>query len=239
MVENLDKKLSPHLALAETSAFVAHDLCAQLHVMKFCLEELSGDKKVNKKLYEEYVSQLNSSTEYMDNLLINYRRLLKLERDSNGKFIISSVLNYSQYVTKSHYQGMSHHLYFDQEATNDNFEFVGNHLMFAHIIFSIYSGFIECEHHRSQRDQYQFSHKLNLDKEKGDSLYITLLESQMNLEDFLNVIKARTKVKGRLRQWCGLDLLSDELQLSDDFFQVTETNEGTTVRIMLPFRVEC
>lgn len=230
----MDGELSHHLALTETSSVVAHDLCAQLHVMRFCIEELMSESKIPKHLYEEYLSQLNSSTDYMDRLLFTYRSLLKLEKEQGDSFTLPCLLNYAQHLTQGHYQSLAAQIFFDDRYDDVQVSYQGSYRHYSHIVFAIYSCFIEWEHDRCERKEFNFEHTLFDARKGGSVLSISLPEAMMSRENLTEMMSSRTRLKGRLRQWFGLNHLNDRVKEDPQFIEVIVDAQKTSVRIKLP-----
>jgi hypothetical protein len=232
----LKKKISSHLGLVETSSVVTHDLSAQLHVMKFCLDELLASGTFPGGEKNEFVEQLRLRTDYVENLLIGYKKLLKMSRDEGNTFTPFDSFKYAKELVRNHYPSYTSRIHFEglgEEQDTSNTEYIGECSICMHILFVICSCFIEWEIESGKLNTFNFI--LDLDQSRDDVLGLTikLPKSCLDEANFLNYVESRSSQKGRVRQWCGLEYFSDLMNSSDEFYLFIDDEEYSSISFKL------
>ena len=231
----MKQKISRHLGLVETSSVVTHDLSAQLHVMKFCLDELLASVKFPGGENNEFVEQLRMRTDYVESLLIGYNNLLKMSRDECCTFTPDDSISYAKELVRSHYPSLASRIHFEgwRAEQEKPIELIGECSICMHIIFAICSCFIEWESERGELNNYNFILSLDLNKDKDLIFTINLPFASLDEKSFLNLVESRSAQKGRLRQWCGLEYFNDLMESNPDFYYFDDNEKYSSVSFKL------
>lgn len=232
----MKEKISSHFGLVETASVVTHDLGAQLHVMKFCLDELLAVSTFPGGEKNEFVLQLRMRTDYVENLLIGFKKLLTMSREENGEYLSYNSFNYAKELLRNHYPSYSSRISFEGfgDKEEDFISPISNCTICMHMIFSICSCFIEWESEKNKLDQFNFFFDLEY-KDINDYIFtIKLAKASMDEKEFLNLVESRSHNRGRVRQWCGLEYFSDLNESVNSFYTFEKNKDYSCITFKLP-----
>lgn len=223
--------LNDYKALVDTSSVVAHDLCAQLHVLQFCVDELENFITDDG---QKYLKRLSQSANYLNDLVNTFRRQLKINFEEGVHYSLIDIATNAVELVKNHYYGHIDKITITQDKSLSRFLLKDDAAQVMHEMFSLISVYID-----SARDANYFENKsivIEISAKKLNSRFAHVLidfHSSLNIsfENFVKDIEANTPEKGRMRKYIGLNLLGSKLK--DDEDKVEGINEGDKLRLIL------
>jgi hypothetical protein len=195
----MENPVSEHvLALADTSALVAHDLSAQLHVLNFCTEEL---KRHTSFEGQRFLDQLSNSTKNLGLLLSHFRSHLRIQFHPDGDYSVNEILDAIKHSLNTHHFAQIERVNIALQGESEDrvpFRFAWDSF---HILFSLCSVLIE----------KSSSAPLNIRIRIREKRWIEL-EHTVDLADekWLATSLSEEVGKGNRRRGIGLQLLSGD-----------------------------
>lgn len=233
MKKTKDKKAVSGLrALTDTSSVVAHDLCAQLHVMQFCLEELQDHVDSEGK---EYLRRMGASTNYISRLVDSFRRGLKVSVNDADPFALDEIYEGAIDLLKNHYFIILERLAFTTTGSLEDLRVKKDARKLLQMIFSIYSFFMD--EVRSDDNDERFTFSFNFKAEPVNSRFakVTIETSGRQFpQSFLGSRLDQTIAeKGKLRQFLGVTLLKEAMAENPEFLTFNQFKDGNIVEIII------
>jgi hypothetical protein len=216
---------------------VAHDLCAQLHVMQFCLEELQEHVDSDGK---EYLKRMGASTNYISRLVDSFRRSLKVTVNDNDSFPLDEIYEGALDLLKNHYFTILERMAFTTTGNLESLKIKKDGRKLLHMIFSLYSFFMDEVRSDEENERFTFSFNFKAQYENSRFARITLETKGRNFpKSFLAAKLDRTiQEKGKIRQFLGVTLLKEAISENPDFLVFKELNDGNAVEIIAPLERE-
>lgn len=217
-------------ALIDTSSVVAHDLCAQLHVLQFCAEEL---KEFINEDGTPFLEKLSNSANNLENLIQTFRNHLKQDYEQGKAYPYFEVFNGAVELMKNHYY-----------SDLTRLEFTGNHsltealvendsLERMHILFGILSWITDIHKENGSLEKSEILFDVTADHFENSeySIIVSVNNTEVGKPELERAFKENLPAKGRLRKYLGLSTLNEYLSsglLSIDF----ESLDGNTKIIL-------
>lgn len=213
-IENISK----FRALTDTSTVVAHDLCAQLHVLQFCLEEL--EDHVNEE-GKEFLKRMEESTRYISNLMDAFRKGLKLNLNDRDPYPFDDIYNGALELLKNHYFVVLERVSFNLENTKSPIiKDQGRKLMIT--FFALYSIFLdELKSNEDDKATMVFKTKIKVENSRFACVTITTEVPYLDMDWFNHCVLDTKPSKGKMRQFLGLTTLSEMIKEDASIFVVT------------------
>jgi hypothetical protein len=220
-------------ALADTSSVVAHDLSAQLHVLQFCLDELSDH--VNRQ-GQEYLKRMNDSTRFISQLVDSYRRGLKVNINDEHSFKIEEVYEGALELLKNHYFTIVERVAFSTNGQLNKYQVKNNGRRLLHVIFGLYSLFLDEVRATDPDEHYGFSFHLSGLHENSRFVMLRIeTKGHCFSEDWLTGrIDRSVPEKGKIRQFQGLALIKECIAEKEDFLSFQKKADGNIIEILVP-----
>ncbi len=234
MEKDLDKNNQRNFrALADTSSVVAHDLSAQLHVLQFCLDELSDHVD---KGGLEYLKRMNDSTRFISQLVDSYRRGLKVNINDEHSFKIEEVYEGALELLKNHYFTIVERVAFSTNGQLAKYRIKNNGRRLLHVLFGLYSLFLDEVRATDPDEHYGFSFHLSCLHE--NSRFVRLkIETKGNSFSQSWLTERIDRVvpeKGKIRQFQGVTLIKECIVEKEDFLSFEPLADGNSIEILVP-----
>lgn len=231
MAENQDVKNPKLRELTDTSSVVAHDLCAQLHVLQFCLDELDSFISPEGR---EYLKRMTTSTRYISNLVDSFRKGLKVNLTDENAYPFDEVYEAAIELIKNHYFVVLERVSFSLDmAKSPVVKSQCRSLM--SILFAVYSVFLD---ELKANDDESASMNFNLSVKdlnpRFTKLAISVEPSLMDDKAFLDALEEAAPSKGKMRQFLGLNALKGLAADETSAFKVGRSNKTTTIELVIP-----
>lgn len=226
-------KVSRFRTLADTSSVVAHDLCAQLHVIQFCLDEL--DTHVDSE-GKEFLKRMGASTNYITHLIDSFRRGLKVSLTDNQAHPLSDIYDGFIELIKNHYFVVLEKISFEVEGNLGDFTIKKNSRQLLHQFFALYSIYVD-ELRANQEDfkstlDFNFSvHKLN---NRFVQVRLKVKGISFSKAEFDQKLEQSVEEKGKMRQFLGVILIREALTEDKDYLSFEESSSQNTIEMVLP-----
>lgn len=230
-----EEKNSKLRELTDTSSVVAHDLCAQLHVLQFCLEELDGYIDPEGK---EYLKRMSTSTKYISNLVDSFRKGLKVNLNDEQAYFFDEIYEPALELIKNHYFVVLERANFLTEMPSKMPQIKNKGRTYMSILFGIYSVFLdELKASEEELSTMNFRLKLKHENSRFVRVCISIEPTQQSDTDFLNAMDTTAPSKGKMRQFIGLNALKEMVGDVENAFEIVRNQNTTTIGLILP--LEC
>ncbi len=230
-----DKTVSRFRTLTDTSSVVAHDLCAQLHVIQFCLEELADHVGPQGK---EYLKRMGASTNYISHLVDSFRRGLKVSLSDDRHHPLSDVYDGFIELIKSHYFVVLEKIKFEVEGNLGDFTAKVNSRQLLHQLFALYSFYIdELKASLDDKENGQECKFLLVAEPKNSrfiNLKLTVEGVLLTQEEFQEKLSQTVEEKGKIRQFLGGSLIKEALNQDSDYLHFYGDQKKNIISITLP-----
>lgn len=227
------KEVTGLRALTDTSSVVAHDLCAQLHVMQFCLEELQDHVDGEGK---EYLKRMGASTSYISRLVDSFRRSLKVTVNDTEPFPLDEIYEGALDLLKNHYFTILERMAFTTTGDLEDLKVKNDGRKLLHMIFTLYSFYMD--EVRSDEEEQRFTFTFNFKAQLENSRFAKITietKGRRFPQSFLAAKLDRTIAeKGKIRQFLGVSTLKEAISENPEFITFKELNDGNTVEMMIP-----
>ncbi|MCF8058853.1 MAG: hypothetical protein K9K67_06140 [Bacteriovoracaceae bacterium] len=227
-----NKEISPFRELSDTSSVVAHDLCAQLHVLQFCLEEL--EEHINQD-GREYLKRMSDSTHYISKLVDSFRRGLKVSINDHDSFPLGEIYEGAIELIKNHYFVVLEQAILTSSKLNDvKVKDSGRKLL--QMIFTFYSFFMDEIKAADEDKRFNLNFELHV-KSENSRFARLILETQGKAFEqswLREKIESSMAEKGKLRQFLGVTLIREKLQEDPRFIEFTKNDRGNTLSLLIP-----
>lgn len=232
-MKEFENDISRFRALSDTSSVVAHDLCAQLHVMQFCLAEI--EEHVSEE-GREYLKRMGTSTSYISRLVDSFRRGLKVAINDHGSFPIDEIYEGAIELIKNHYFVVLERTTFTVTGNLGSLKIKNNGRKLLQMIFTLYSFFMDEVKSSDEEELFTFSINFQGIIENSRFVRITLeTKGRSFSESWLSEkLKEKMAEKGKLRQFLGMTLIQEELAMKPDFFSFKTNQDGNTLSFVVP-----
>jgi hypothetical protein len=232
-LKEFENDISRFRALSDTSSVVAHDLCAQLHVMQFCLAEI--EEHVSEE-GREYLKRMGTSTSYISRLVESFRRGLKVAINDHGSFPIDEIYEGAIELIKNHYFVVLERTTFTVTGNLGSLKIKNNGRKLLQMIFTLYSFFMDEVKSSDEEELFTFSINFQGIIENSRFVRITLeTKGRSFSESWLSEkLKEKMAEKGKLRQFLGMTLIQEELAMKPDFFSFKTNQDGNTLSFVVP-----
>ena len=232
MVKDNEQELSNYRALVDTSSVVAHDICAQLHVLQFCAEEL---EEFVKEGGGPYLEKLHQSAHYLNNLLNSFRKQLKISFDPTKDYQFSEIQEGVTELIKNHYYGVMEHLIFESDF-EDHYQVKGKANEFMHLVYSAYSFLIDAIAEENAFEGKPVIFRARNERLNSRFFKFTLrtIGPTISEKDFEDSLAKDIPEKGKMRKYIGLSLLKQFQKLDPEFFKYESLEEGNLISFKLP-----
>lgn len=224
-------------ALADTSSLVAHDLSAQLHVLQFCLDELSDHVDKDGK---EYLRRMNDSTRYISQLVDSYRRGLKVNINDEQPFSIEEIYEGALELLKNHYFTIVERVAFSTNGQLDKYRIKDNGRRHLHIIFGLYSLFLDEVKSASADEQYGFHFHFSCVHENSRFVRLRIETTGESFpRDWLtSKLDRAVPEKGKIRQFQGVTLIKESLSEYPEFIIFRGHENGNIIEMLCPLETK-
>tara|TARA_R110002072_G_scaffold534_7_gene4208 strand:+ start:103863 stop:104552 length:690 start_codon:yes stop_codon:yes gene_type:complete len=226
----LKKKELQHFdALVDTSSVVAHDLCAQLHVLQFCTEELDSFISPDGRKYLEKVQE---SSKYLASLINSFRNQLKFDFSKDQKYTIAELNSFVNELLKNHFYGVIDKISLDvNQACHD--KYLKNRCADSvHMIFALYSIVVDL----LKSNSYFLSNELSIRLAvENNSLVISFSGENFNIskDRFEKEMRMSTPDKGSIRKYLGIDQLNKIKSNNDQVLVFHENPDSLEIKLQL------
>lgn len=226
-----NKEISPFRELSDTSSVVAHDLCAQLHVLQFCLEEIEEHISQDGR---EYLKRMTDSTHYISKLVDSFRRGLKVSINDHDSFPLDEVYDGAIELIKNHYFIVLEQAILISGKLND-VKVKDNGRKLLQMIFTFYSFFMDEIKAADEEEKFSLKFELNVKPENSRFARLTLeTQGKVFEQSWLNEkIESSMAEKGKLRQFLGVTLIREKLQESPGFIEFKRNDLGNTLSLLI------
>jgi len=228
--------VTKYRALIDTSSLVTHDLCAQLHVLQFCVTELESFVSSGG---EEFLEKMGDSTRHLSEIINTFRRQLKVtlnnEDPTSFKEIHAAVMD----LLKNHFYAVFERVDFSFEGDLSKLKVKHNSRKYMNVLFSIYATMIDHlkEGDFLETDKVHFYQNVIEENKRFLNIKITVPQHSFKKEWFLKKINEGIPEKGKMRILLGLSILKEALEEGElKFFVVTKADE-TVIEVHLPLEV--
>lgn len=225
------KELGHFDALVDTSSVVAHDLCAQLHVLQFCTEELEGHVTGEGKKYLEKVTE---SSQYLANLINSFRNQLKFDFGPNKKYNVAQINTFVHELLKNHFYGAIDKIELDVNESSHGHVPQGESVDNVHLLFSIYSTVIDI----LKGKNYFVKDKLSIElstNEEGISMTFSGNQLDFSVEDVEKEMRVLTPDKGHIRKYLGVQYLNSLKKVNTDVLTMDMSSSLLSVTLKMDF----
>lgn len=217
----------------DTSSVVAHDLCAQLHVLQFCLEELQDHVSDTGK---EYLNRMGVSTHYIADLVNSFRKQLKISLSDDVPESLDKVFASAMELVKNHFFIVIEKLELNLEGDLSRFVLKDGARKSMLVIFAVYATFIEEFKEKSFNDQDRLV--LNFSARSENSRFvrveIEVKNTTVDNDRFEGILSAAAPEKGKIRKFVGLNLLEEFRQENPEWFEMNFTSDGAVIVFQVP-----
>lgn len=235
-MENTKKDLSNFRTLADTSSVVAHDLCAQLHVMQFCLEEMNDHISPEGR---EYLRRMRDSTSYISQLMDSFRRGLKLKINDEDSFTLESIYDGTLELIKNHYFIVIEKVTFEHKGKLGSFEIKNNCKRFMNSLFTVYSFFLDEVKADDEGKLRPLMHlKVKAENTRFVRVTLSVTGETFDKEWFMEKLNSSVAEKGRMRQYLGATILREEMAKNEDLLRFAREDDETHIEFHLPLKLE-
>tara|TARA_Y100000296_G_C5170984_1_gene257261 strand:- start:1861 stop:2583 length:723 start_codon:yes stop_codon:yes gene_type:complete len=228
--------ISKYRALVDTSSVVAHDLCAQLHVLQFCLEEL-GEHVSDSG--QEYLNRMGVSTSYIANLVDSFRKQLKISLSDDEPENLDKIVSSALELVKNHFFIVIEklELSFEGDFTKFMIKHSGRKSML--MIFALYATFIEDFKEKSLDEHQKMSMILSAQAENSRfvKLSLEINQTDINEDKFENILSQSAPEKGKIRKFVGLNLIEEYRKENADWFHLSHLPKGAVVELTIPLHL--
>ena len=228
-----NKTVSRFRTLADTSSVVAHDLCAQLHVLQFCLEELNEHVDPQGK---EFLKRMGASTNYITHLIDSFRRGLKVSLTDNEAHPLSDIYDGFIELIKNHYFIVLEKIKFDVEGNLANFTIKRNSRQLLHQFFALYSFYIDELRANQDEENANLNFCISVQKKNNRfvDVYLVIKGMVFDRESFDLKLEQSVEEKGKIRQFLGVTLIREALLEDKDFLTFQSEGQKNIIKITLP-----
>ncbi len=229
-------QLSRFRTLADTSSVVAHDLCAQLHVIQFCLDELSEHVDEEGK---EYLKRMGTSTSYITNLIDSFRRGLKVSLTDDQGHYLSDIYDGFLELIKNHYYVVLEKIQFDVQGNLGDLKIKNQSRTLMHIFFALYSLYIDELKANQDEEGSRLSFLLKACKKNNRFASIQIEVEGAEYERSWLTHKLQTSVaeKGKVRQFLGISLLNEKKAEDEEFLTFQKGSNRNIIEISVPLEI--
>lgn len=229
-------KISQYRALVDTSSVVAHDLCAQLHVLQFCLEELGEHISDEGK---EYLDRMEVSTSYIANLVNSFRKQLKITLSDDEPENIDKILSAALELVKNHFFVVIERLEFSFNGDFSSFVLKYNARQVMLMLFSVYATFIEVfkEEDLGEHDKMGMSFSVKPENSRFVKLILKVENTKVGNNKFEEILSLSAPEKGKIRKFVGLNLIKEYRKENPDRFSFTGKKGRAVVELCVPLQV--
>ncbi len=226
-------KVSSYRALVDTSSVVAHDLCAQLHVLQFCLEELQEHVPDSGK---EYLDRMGVSTHYIADLVNSFRKQLKISLSDDTPESLDKIFASAMELVKNHFFIVIEKLELNTSGDLGSFTLKDSARKSMLVIFSLYATFIEEFKEQSINDQDKMVINFSARSENPRFVRVTIdiKNTSIDINRFETIVKDAAPEKGKLRKFVGLNLLEEFRSEYSEWFSFESTAQGAQVQLYIP-----
>lgn len=220
-------------ALADTSSVVAHDLSAQLHVLQFCLDELS--EHVDKQGLE-YLKRMNDSTHYISKLVDSYRRGLKVNVNDEHSYSVDEIYEGAIELLKNHYFTIVERVAFSTNNQLEKYQIKDSGRKLLHVIFALYSLFLDEVRAAESDEQYGFGFHFSCLHENSRFVRMRLeTKGETFSRDWFSSKLDRTvPEKGKIRQFQGVTLIKECMSDNPEYLSFKENSDGNVLELLCP-----
>lgn len=231
MATNPEEKNSKLRELTDTSSVVAHDLCAQLHVLQFCLEELDGFISPEGR---EYLKRMTTSTRYISSLVDSFRKGLKVNLSDDIPYPFDEVYEPAIELIKNHYFVILERASFSLDMPKaPHIKNQGRTLM--SILFGVYSVFLdELKAREDELSQMNFSLSVKDVNSRFTKVSVSIDPVELDDLGFLEAMEKAEPSKGKMRQFLGLNSLKELASDKSSSFKITRKEETTRIEFTIP-----
>ncbi len=232
-------QISSYRALVDTSSVVAHDLCAQLHVLQFCLDELEHHIDDSGK---EYLDRMGVSTNYIAELVNSFRRQLKISISDDGPENLEKVVNSACELVKNHFFIVIEKLELIFGSDLNSFTLKNNGRKLMLMMFSIYATFIEDFKERdmgefSDNDKLSISINSHSENSRFVKVSMRVKNTKINKDSFEEILQRSAPEKGKIRKFVGLNLVEEYRKENPEWFNFSSLENGAEVEFTLPLQI--
>jgi len=226
-------KISSYRALVDTSSVVAHDLCAQLHVLQFCLEELQGHVS---DTGQEYLNRMGVSTHYIADLVNSFRKQLKISLSDDMPESLDKVFQAAMELVKNHFFIVIEKLELNFEGDLSSFTLKDSARKSMLVIFAIYATFIEEFKEKSFNDQDRLLLNFSAVPENSRFVRVVIEVKNTSIDQgrFEEILFAAAPEKGKIRKFVGLNLLKEFREEYPEWFELNFSPNGAIVEFQVP-----
>ncbi|MCR9206510.1 MAG: hypothetical protein NXH75_18145, partial [Halobacteriovoraceae bacterium] len=208
-----------------------HDLCAQLHVLQFCLDELDSFISPEGK---EYLKRMTTSTRYISSLVDSFRKGLKVNLSDEIPYAFDEVYEPAIELIKNHYFVILERVSFSIDMPKTPvIKSHGRTLM--SVLFGIYSVFLD-ELKAREDELSQMNFNLSIKDINPRFTKVSVLVDSVELDDkgFLGAMEKSAPSKGKMRQFLGLNSLKELAADESSSFKVSREGCSTRIEFAIP-----
>ena len=230
-------RISKYQALVDTSSVVAHDLCAQLHVLQFCVEELTHHIS---KEGAEFLERMEDSTQYIASLVDTFRNHLKITLTDEDPTSLEKVYQASLELVKNHFFVILESVDFRVSSEISNVVVKCEARKLMNMIFALYSMGLEKIKNSEVLGRDTISIELRAQKENSRFANIELHFQGFQLERdwFFNELETCLPEKGRLRKYLGQTSIKEKIADEGSFLKYSDTEKGSLISLKVPLHCQ-
>lgn len=229
------REISKYRALVDTSSVVAHDLCAQLHVLQFCVEELSHH--VNEE-GSEFLEKMGDSTQYIASLVDTFRKHLKITLNDEDPTSLDKIYQASLELVKNHFFVILESIDFKVATDLETIVAKNEARKLMNIIFSLYSMALEKIKGSDCLGKENISVEFHAVKINNRFAEINVSFNGFDLSSawLFGELESSTPEKGRLRKFLGQRSIKEQIAEDNQFLNFRQTSKGSLISLKIPLR---
>lgn len=226
-------EISNYRGLVDTSSVVTHDLCAQLHVLQFCVDELSHHVSEEGA---EFLNKMIDSTQYIASLVGTFREHLKMTLNDEDSTSLDKIYKAALELVKNHFFIILESVDFKVVGKLERTIVKSEARKVMNIVFSLYSMVLEKMNTRDAFDKENMLIEFKSVKLNNRFAEIQLYFTGFNIDStwFLEQLEVSTPEKGRLRKYIGQAYIKEKVASNESFLTFLPSDKGSVISFKVP-----
>lgn len=226
-------EISKYRALIDTSSVVAHDLCAQLHVLQFCVEELGSYVQPEGK---EFLEKMEDSTVCLSRLVDSFRNHLKITLNDEDPTNLGKIYQASLELVKNHFFVILESVEFKVSGSLDGIAVKAEARRLMNILFSLYSMALEEIRESEDLGKKNISIEFSANKENDRFAQLEVLIKGVDVNStwLVDQLEGSVPEKGRLRKYLGQTSIKEKLVEDRSFLNFSQEGGACIIGLKVP-----